>query len=172
MISRPSTSISRRLRYLTMSASEMSVPSRALMRSGSSVTVRGCGTSFSTSIMPSSTSPAPSSSTSSQARLTAGTVSRGSMFFSNLPEASVRIPSASAVWRMEVPSKFADSKTTSVVSATISLFSPPMMPARPMGFSPSAMTSIPGLSGRTVPSSVVRLSPSTLSRTTILPEPT
>ncbi len=54
----------------------------------------------------------------------------------------------------------------------ISLFSPPMMPARPMGFSPSAMTSIPGLSGRTVPSSVVRLSPSTLSRTTILPEPT
>ena len=75
----------------------MSVPSRALMRAGSKGRVRGAGIVFSTSIMPSMTSPAPSISTSSQARLTAGTVSRGSMFFSNLPDASVRIPRASAV---------------------------------------------------------------------------
>ena len=66
--------------------------------------------------------------------------------------------------------KFADSKTTSMVSATISLFSPPMMPAKPMGFSPSAMTSIPGVRARILPSSVVRVSPSSLLRTTILPE--
>ena len=137
------------------------------MRSGSSATVRGSGMRLRMSIVPSTTSPAPSSSTSSQARFTAGRVSSGSMFFSNLPEASVRIPSASAVWRMDVPSKFADSKTTSTVSSTISLFSPPMTPARPMGFSPSAMTSIPALSGRTTPSSVVRRSPSSARRTTI-----
>ena len=49
------------------------------------------------------TSPAPRSSTSSHARLTAGTVSIGSMSFSNFAEASVRMPSASAVLRMEAP---------------------------------------------------------------------
>ena len=171
-ISLPSTGISRRRRYSTMSASEMSVPSRALMRSGSSSMVRGSGMSLSTSMTPSMTSPAPSSSTSSQARSTAGSVSSGSMFFSNLPEASVRMPRARAVWRMDVPLKFADSKTTSTVSPMISLFSPPMMPARPMGFVSSAITSMPGVRVRTLPSSVVRVSPGSLRRTMILPEPT
>ena len=90
------------------------------------------------------TSPAPSSSTSSHARLTAGTVSIGSMSFSNFADASVRVPSASAVLRIEEPRKFADSKTTSTVSSTISLFSPPITPARPTGFVSSAMTSISG----------------------------
>ena len=44
----------------------------------------------------------------------------------------------------EEPRKFADSKTTSTVSSTISLFSPPITPARPTGFVSSAMTSISG----------------------------
>ena len=74
---------------------------------------------------PSITSPAPSCSTSSQARWTAGRVFRGSRPFSNLALASVRIPRDRAPLRMQVPSKQADSNTTSVVSATISLFSPP-----------------------------------------------
>lgn len=46
--------------------------SRALMRSGSSSMVRGSGMSLSTSMTPSMTSPAPSSSTSSQAPLHGG----------------------------------------------------------------------------------------------------
>ena len=83
------------------------------------------------------------------------------------------MPRARAVWRMDVPSKFADSKTTSTVSSTISLFSPPMMPARPMGFSSSAMTSMPGVSG--ADGAVERgqgLARLELRRTMILPEPT
>ena len=59
---------------------------------------------------PSTTSPAPSSSTSSQARWTAGRVFMGSRPFSNLALASVRMPRARAVRRMVVPSKLADSK--------------------------------------------------------------
>ena len=84
----------------------------------------------------------------------------------------MRIPSARAVWRMEVPSKLADSKTTMAVSSLISEFSPPMIPASPMGLFSSAMTSIPAFRLRTLPSSVVRVSPSSASRTTILPEET
>ena len=54
---------------------------------------------------PSTTWPAPSSSTSSQARFTAGRVFRGSRPFSNLALASVRMPRARAPLRMQVPSK-------------------------------------------------------------------
>ena len=93
----------------------------------------------------------------------------GSRFFSNLAEASVRMPRARAVLRMEVPLKLADSKTTSTVSSTISLFSPPMMPARPTARVSSAMTSMESFSSRTLPSRVVMLSPSRAVRTMILP---
>ena len=124
---------------------------------------------MSTSMTPSRTSPAPSISTSSQARSTAGRVLRGSSPFSNFADASVRIPRARAVLRMQVPSKLADSKTTSTVSSTISLFSPPMMPARPTALVSSAMTSILGVSFRTLPSKVVSSSPSFARRTTIFP---
>ena len=93
----------------------------------------------------------------------------GSRPFSNLALASVRMPRARAPLRMQVPSKQADSNTTSVVSATISEFNPPMMPARPTARCSSAMTSILGLSLRTLPSRVVSSSPSSARRTTILP---
>ena len=119
--------------------------------------------------MPGSTSPAPSISTSSQARSSAGTVFMGSRPFSNLALASVRMPSARAPLRMQVPSKFALSNTTTVVSSTISLFSPPMMPARPTARVSSAMTSILVVSFRKLPSSVVSVSPSAARRTMILP---
>ena len=171
-ISSPWTGISSRSRYFTISSLGILVPRSLLIFSGSSLTVLGWGTLLMTSIMPSSTSPHCNSSTSSQARSTAGTVSMGSRCFSNLPDASVRMPRARAVWRMEVPSKLADSKTTMVVSSRISLFNPPIMPARPMGLFSSAMTSIPGFKARWVPSRVVMDSPSRASRTTILPEET
>ena len=118
---------------------------------------------------PSTTSPAPSSSTSSQARLTAGSVFIGSRPFSNLADASVRIPRASAPLRMQVPSKQADSNTTSAVSATISELSPPMMPARPTARPSSAMTRWLAFRVCSFPSRVVSFSPSAARRTMIFP---
>ena len=118
---------------------------------------------------PSTTSPAPSSSTSSQARSTAGRVFMGSSPFSNLADASVRMPRASAPLRMQVPSKQADSNTTSVVSSTISLFSPPMMPARPTALPSSAITRWLAFRVCSFPSRVVSFSPSSARRTIILP---
>ena len=79
----------------------------------------------------------------------------------------MRIPRAVAVRRMEVPLKFALSKSTIAVSPTISLFSPPMTPATATGFSVSQMQSMEGVSAREVPSSVRMLSPSRARRTWI-----
>lgn len=136
----PPTVKSRDFKMETIVSLSTSVPNRALIFSGSRVKTVGWGTKLRMSMTPSTTSPAPSSSTSSQARSTAGRVFIGSRPFSNLADASVRIPRANAPLRMVVPSKQADSKTTSVVSSTISEFSPPMMPARPTARSSSAMT--------------------------------
>ena len=58
-------------RILRMVASSMSVPSRALIFSGSSFRVVSCRALGTTSMTPSTTSPQPSSSISSQARSTA-----------------------------------------------------------------------------------------------------
>ena len=81
------------------------------------------------------------------------------------------MPRAMAVFRTEVPLKFADSKMMVFVSSTISEFSPPMTPARATGFSASAMTSMLGVSLRLAPSRVMSLSPASARRTTILPPP-
>ena len=64
------------------------------------------------------------------------------------------MPRAVAVRRIETPSKLALSKRTMAVSPTISLFSPPMTPATPTGFSLSQMQSMDGLRARSVPSRV------------------
>ena len=53
-------------------------------------------------------------------------------------EASVRMPSAFAVIRTVAPWKFADSKTTVLVSSIISEFAPPITPATATGLSLSA----------------------------------
>ena len=66
----------------------------------------------------------------------------GSRPFSKIPEASVRIPSAFAVIRTVAPWKFADSKTTVLVSSIISEFAPPITPATATGLSLSQMASI------------------------------
>ncbi len=93
----------------------------------------------------------------------------GSRPFSNLADASVRIPRASAPRRMQVPSKQADSNTTWLVSSTISEFSPPMMPARPTALPSSAMTRWLAFSVCSLPSRVVSFSPSAARRTMIFP---
>ena len=93
----------------------------------------------------------------------------GSRPFSNLADASVRMPRARAPLRMQVPSKQADSNTTSAVSETISLFSPPMMPARPTARCSSAMTRWFAVRVCSLPSRVVRRSPSRARRTMIFP---
>ena len=152
-----------------MNSRGISVPSRALMRLSSSSMNVVSGSLASTSIVPSYTSPAPSISTSSHARSTAGTVANRSRPFSNRPEASVRMPRAMAVLRMEWPRKLALSKTMVVVSSVISLFAPPITPASATGPSGSAMTSMPGVRAWSLPSSVRRDSPSSARRTMILP---
>ena len=88
--------------------------------------------------------------------------------FSKRPEDSVRMPSVRAVTRLLPRSNAAHSKSTDAVSFTISLSSPPMMPARPVARSLSAMTSISGVSVCVLPSSVVSVSPSCARRTTIV----
>ena len=52
------------------------------------------------------------------------------------------MPSAFAVMRTVAPWKFADSKTTVLVSSIISEFAPPITPATATGLSLSQMASI------------------------------
>ena len=70
MMVSPSSVKSRRRSMARIASSEMSVPRRALIFPGSSRTVRGAWSEAITSMTPSTTSPQPSSSTSSQARWT------------------------------------------------------------------------------------------------------
>ena len=106
--------------------------------------------------------------TSMQARSRASMAVAGHTPFSKRPEASVRTPSLRAVTRLLERSKAAHSKSTEAVSFSISDSSPPMMPARPVEFSLSAMTSM--LSSRmcSLPSSVVSFSPGWARRTTMV----
>ena len=155
-----------------MASASISVPRRALIFSGSSFSVvssKGFGT---TSITPGTTSPAPRSSISSQARSTAFTVFCISRPFSKREEASVRMPRAVAVRRTDGPLKQALSKRTIAVSPTISEFSPPMTPATATGFSVSQMQSISGVRFLSVPSSVRITSPGLARRTRISLLPT
>ena len=62
--------------------------------------------------------------------------------------------SAAAVRRMLVPLKLALSKRTILVFSVISLFSPPMTPARPTGLCSSQMHSMFGVTLRSLPSRV------------------
>ena len=68
-------------------------------------------------------------------RLTAISVSSGSIIFSYLALASVRRPRREEDLRTQIPSKLADSRTTLEVSPTISESRPPMMPAMATGSS-------------------------------------
>ena len=155
-----------------ISASDTSVPSRALIFSGSSFTVTGAASLAITSSTPSTTSPASSSSTSSQARWTAFMVFMGSRPFSYRDEASVRIPRAVAVRRTEAPLKLADSNRTMAVSPTISELAPPMTPATHTGRCSSQMHSMDVVRAWSLPSRVWMDSPSRAVRTTMCPPST
>ena len=80
--------------------------------------------------------------------------------------------SVRAVLRMLLPLNTADSKRTTCVLSVISEFSPPITPAMPTPFCGSAMSSISGVTGRALPSSVVTTSPSKALRTTMCPPAT
>ena len=106
--------------------------------------------------------------TSMQARSSASMAVAGQTPFSNRPEASVRMPSLRAVMRLLARSKAAHSNSTLAVSCTISDSSPPMMPARPVAFCLSAITSMLSSSTCCLPSSVVSFSPGLARRTTMV----
>ena len=124
-------------KYPIISSSENEVPRSPLIFSGSNGTSDGSLFSGYTSTIPPTTSPAPNSSMSSQARLTASSAVFGSRPLSNFWEASVCRPIRLEERRMFVPLKQAASKRTVFTSSVIMEFSPPMMPPMPTGFSAS-----------------------------------
>ena len=113
------------------------------------------------------TVPAPSSSVKCRARFIASTTVYSSVPFSKCALASVRFPSARALRRMLSRANFAASKTTAVVVSLISELRPPMMPARPTGFSPSQIRRLLSLSVNSCSSRVTSFSPSFAVRTTM-----
>jgi len=139
----PSTLKRRPRRIDIILSSGIFVPRKWLILSGSNFTVASVFSLTRASIIPSTTSPAPSISASSHALSMATRVISLSSPFSKRPELSVLIPSAREVIRTELPIKFADSKTTTDVVSLISLLAPPITPARATGFFSSAITSIP-----------------------------
>ena len=116
------------------------------------------------------TSPQPSISISCNALLSAFSAFTGLRPFSKRELASVRSPIFLAVRLTDTPSKQAASNTTVVVSSIIPLCSPPITPAMAIGFFPSAIISISGVSftGSAISSSSFNVSPSFAFLTTIL----
>ena len=145
----------------------MSVPSIRLIFSASNGTRTGSFFLLYTSIAPPTTSPAPSSSTSWQARFSASIALFGSSPFSNLPEASVRSPTRLLDLRIFTPSKQAASKSIVFTLSVIMEFSPPIIPAIPTAFSPSQIIRTSLSIVLSCPSSVTNLSPSCAFLTTI-----
>ena len=125
------------LKYPIIVSAEISVPSRPLIQSGSNAILLPVISFWYTSTTPPTTSPAPSSSMSWQARFIASMALFGSRPFSNLEEASVRRPTFLLDRRMFVPSKHAASNNIVCTLSVIMEFSPPMIPASPTAFSPS-----------------------------------
>ena len=79
----------------------------------------------------------------------------------------MRRPSARVVRRIFVRSNAAISNRTVVVPSVISDSSPPITPAMPVALVWSAIISISGVSARSLPSSVVMVSPGLARRTMI-----
>ena len=114
------------------------------------------------------TRPQSSRFTSMHARSSACMAVSGHTPFSKRAEDSVRMPSVRDVTRLLPRSNAAHSNSTRRVPSVISLSSPPMMPARPVAFSLSAITSMLPFKTCSLPSSVVRCSPSLARRTTMV----
>ena len=91
--------------------------------------------------------------------------------FSNMAEESECCPSAREVFLTLSRANFAASNSSSLVSLSISLLRPPIIPAKAAGLSPSHITRLSWLSLNVLSSRVVIFSPSFALRTTIsLPE--
>ena len=116
---------------------------------------------------PPTTSPAPNSSISWHARSIAAIAFSGSNPFSNLPDASVLKPILLEESRIFVPSKHAASNNNVLISSVTIEFSPPMIPAIPISFSPSQIIKTFSSIVLSSPSNVVNLSPAFARRTTI-----
>ena len=158
----PSTGISSRFRYLTISSLEMSVPSRRLIFSGSRGSVLSLGNivdDVDGAVQHVARSPASPPARRHAARQ--GRSVMGSRPFSNLPEASVRMPSCqSGLADGGAVERWRTRTRPWRCRPMISEFSPPMIPAKADGLFSSAMTSMPACPGcALVPSSVVRVSP-------------
>ena len=145
----------------------MFVPRSALILSASNDTRTGSFFLLYTSTIPPTTSPAPISSISWQARLIASSALFGSSPFSNLPDASVRSPTFLLDLRMLVPSKHAASNNMVCTLSVIMEFSPPMIPAIPTAFSPSQIIRTESSISLSWPSSVTNFSPFWALRTMI-----
>ena len=86
----------------------------------------------------------------------------------NRVKASVKIPCRMAVRRSAYMSKLAHSKTIFLVSLETSVSAPPIIPARPITPSPSAMTMSSFVSSYSLPLSKLTFSPSRASRASSL----
>ena len=168
MLSDSLYSISSLSKYLSISSELTSVPRSLLYLSGSNGSTFSSGFTGNTSTIPPTTSPAPSSSISSHALLIAASALYGSSPFSNLPDASVLRPAFFAEILMLAPSKHAASKSIVLTSSVILEFSPPMIPASPIAFSPSHIISIDESRVLSCPSRVQKTSLSLALLTTIL----
>ncbi len=119
------------------------------------------------------TAPAPEPGTISRTRAvtrsTASPASSGVISFSKRFEESLRRFARVEVFRTDVGSKLADSRTMETVEAVTSALLPPFTPAIARGPSSSAMTT--SLSSRVIsrPSRIVIFSPAFAWRTTMLP---
>ncbi len=131
-----------------------------------------------TSVTPASAVPPARSTSRSTVRWAAAEAACGST-----PRSKRREASEDSLWRravraIETASKCAASMTTSVVAlapfsvsswSAISVFAPPITPARPIGPRSSVMTRSSACSLRSVPSRVTSFSPSSARRTPMVP---
>ena len=144
------------------------MPRSAFILSGSNGRTFGITGSGYTSTTPPTTSPAPISSMSWQALFIASRARFGSSPLVNLKAASVARLSLLDESLIFVPSKHAASNKSVLISSVTMEFSPPMIPAIPISFSPSQIISTLLSRVLSCPSRVVNLSPSFARRTTIL----
>ena len=113
------------------------------------------------------TSPHSSSSIRCRARAMPSSVVYSLMPFSNRAEESELCPRARDVFRTLSRANFAASNSSCRVLSVISLFSPPIMPARATGRFPSQITRFSGVSRNSFSSRVWMISPSCARRTMI-----
>ncbi|SUQ47886.1 hypothetical protein CNEONATNEC26_01746 [Clostridium neonatale] len=146
----------------------MSVPRKVLTHLELTITFPASFLLLYTSIVPSITSPASNSHTKAHALSIANCARFGSISFSNLDEASVLKFSFLELTLILVPSKFAHSNTTSVVSSLISEFNPPIIPANPIVLLLSFIQRTLLSKVLSTSSRVVNFSPSLALSTTIL----